>query len=329
MSDSRNSAIEKMNNFGLNGRPFIFIIDFDFVKPVIVPLEEAAANSIFFNFSGFGNELIIPTLTKQKSKIPSFRKYPISYSAYSKGFDFVMQNLQFGNTYLLNLTYPTRIEMDCSLSDIFEMSKGKYRLLFKDEFVCFSPETFITIKDDTIRSYPMKGTIDADLPNALETILSDVKETAEHNTIVDLIRNDLSIIAENVTVERFRYADSIKTNQKTLLQISSEIKGDILPRFRSRFGDIFAALLPAGSITGAPKKKTVEIIRSAENYERGYYTGVCGIFDGISLDSGVMIRFIERDEEGYVFKSGGGITFLSERQSEYQELIDKVYAPIA
>ena len=87
-------------------------------------------------------------------------------------------------------------------------------------------------------------------------------------------------------------------------------------------------LLPAGSISGAPKPRTLDIIQEAEEYVRGYYTGVTGIFDGENLDSGVLIRFIEKKDNQLIFKSGGGITARSEVHSEYQEIIDKVYLPI-
>jgi para-aminobenzoate synthetase component 1 len=174
----------------------------------------------------------------------------------------------------------------------------------------------------------MKGTIDADLPNALEIILNDEKEFAEHNTIVDLIRNDLSIISDNVRVTKFRYPDYLQTNNKNLIQISSEICGDLPVDYHNNIGDIIAGLLPAGSVTGAPKAKTLEIISQAENYKRGYYTGVFGVFDGKNLDSAVLIRFIEQNEKRLIFKSGGGITSMSDVNSEFQELIDKVYVPI-
>ena len=91
---------------------------------------------------------------------------------------------------------------------------------------------------------------------------------------------------------------------------------------------ISLAELPAGSICGAPKKKTLEIISKSETYKRGYYTGVFGIFDGSELQSAVMIRFIEKNGTEFLFKSGGGITFYSDPVKEYQELIDKVYVPI-
>jgi para-aminobenzoate synthetase component I len=86
--------------------------------------------------------------------------------------------------------------------------------------------------------------------------------------------------------------------------------------------------LPAGSICGAPKKKTIDLIQSAENHERGYYTGVFGCFDGENLHSGVMIRFIEKTSDGLVYKSGGGITHLSHPKEEYNEMIKKIYVPI-
>jgi len=88
------------------------------------------------------------------------------------------------------------------------------------------------------------------------------------------------------------------------------------------------ALLPAGSVSGAPKKKTLEIIAENETDPRGYYTGVFGIFDGENVDSAVMIRYIEKSGDKLWYRSGCGITNQSECASEYKEMIDKVYVPI-
>ena len=174
----------------------------------------------------------------------------------------------------------------------------------------------------------MKGTIDASIKAAEKLILPNPKEEAEHYTIVDLIRNDISQVAEKVEVTKFRYVDKIITHDKTLLQVSSEIKGKLKEDWREQLGDIFSKLLPAGSISGAPKLKTTEIIKRYELDSRGYYTGVAGIFDGDSVDSCVMIRFIENKEDRLYFRSGGGITFRSKEAEEYQELIQKIYVPI-
>jgi len=218
--------------------------------------------------------------------------------------------------------------MILSLSEIFLRSQARYKLLMKKGLVVYSPEIFVQIQDGKIKSFPMKGTIDASIPDAEAIILADKKEKAEHATIVDLIRNDLNLVATNVKVERFRYVERIKTQQKDLLQVSSEITGILPTNYAEEIGDILMKLLPAGSISGAPKKKTVEIIQAAEGQERGYYTGVFGYFDGKNLDSGVMIRYIEKGENGLNYRSGGGITTFSDCEKEYQELLDKIYVPI-
>jgi para-aminobenzoate synthetase component 1 len=238
----------------------------------------------------------------------------------------VREHFILGNTFLLNLTFPTDIETNLSLADIFRFSRAKYRLYLKGKFVVFSPECFIKISGNLISSYPMKGTIDAAVPDAARVILQNPKETAEHITIVDLIRNDIGIIADKVRVRRFRYIDTLVTSEKILLQVSSEVTGMLPDGFHDEIGTLIFRMLPAGSISGAPKKKTVEIIADAEGYNRGFYTGVFGYYDGENLESAVMIRFIERNSAGnLLFKSGGGLTVYSDPESEYQELIDKVY----
>ena len=223
--------------------------------------------------------------------------------------------------------------MDCNLSfeDIFLRAKGKYKILVRTDdgkqFVCFSPETFVRIKNGKIYSYPMKGTLDASLPNAEEVLMNDEKEAAEHATIVDLIRNDLSRVAERVRVDRYRYIDVLHTNKGDILQTSSEISGKLPSDYHKRIGNILAAMLPAGSITGAPKDKTVQIIHEAEGYDRGFYTGIMGIYDNGMLNSAVMIRFMEKDEAGTFFKAGGGITSKSDCRKEFEEVLQKVYLP--
>lgn len=273
---------------------------------------------------------LIPNNSKDQiySKSFSLKKVPVSFKRYYKAFSHVMENIKHGNTYLLNLTFPSKIETEITLEEIFRLSVAKYKLLYYNNFVVFSPEIFVRIKDGKISSFPMKGTIDASVPSACETILNDEKEIAEHNTIVDLIRNDLSIVSENVKVARYRYVEKIKTSEKELLQVSSEITGDLELGYERRLGNIITGMLPAGSVTGAPKRETMKIIRESEQYDRGWYTGVFGVFDGEELDSAVMIRFIEKDNESLIYKSGGGITFQSDVFKEYEELIAKIYVPL-
>ncbi len=313
-----------MNRLGERERPFLFIIDFDMDRSIIIPCEEISHDKVQFQMPGAGSTRPFPEL----SKTVHFSKAPVSFREYRDAFEKVRRHFILGNSFLTNLTFPTPIEINLTLREIFYYSRAKYKLFVAGQFVVFSPEIFVRIKDGIISSYPMKGTIDAAIPRAEKIILSDEKESAEHVTIVDLIRNDIGIIADMVEVKRFRFIDTLTTNQKTLLQVSSEITGVLEEGYKRRIGEIIFSMLPAGSITGAPKKKTVEIIREAETYSRGYYTGIFGFFDGSDLDSAVMIRFIESDNGEMVFKSGGGLTVYSDVNSEYQEYIDKVYVPI-
>lgn len=314
-----------MNRLSSEGEPFLFIIDFEGKAPVVLSLQDAESQGIYYDCRGKTN---VENGVIRNLQPLIFEKTPIDYFTYLNAFEIVKEGLTFGNSYLLNLTFPTRININRSLKEIFHLSQAPYKLLFRDEFTVFSPESFVRINaEGVISSFPMKGTIDASLPDAAEQLLNDPKETAEHHTIVDLIRNDLSMVAREVRVKRFRYLEEIKTNQKHLLQASSEITGQLPGDWRNRTGDILQTLLPAGSISGAPKKKTIEIIRQAEITERGYYTGIFGIFDGSALDSGVMIRFIEQKNDQMIFRSGGGITVNSQPEQEYREMIDKVYVP--
>jgi len=322
---SKNDAILKMNKLGKEKVPFFFIIDFLMQKPIVLPFVEIPYN-ISFSVNGFSYNSEFHNLPSENLKLD---KKPVDYGIYLNAFSKVIDNLKYGNSYLINLTQPTNIEVNWTLTEIYNMSSARYKLLYNNEFVVFSPEIFVQIKEGIISSFPMKGTIDASVKDAVNVITNNPKEIAEHYTIVDLIRNDLNIVSKNVEVKRFRYIETITTNKKKLLQVSSEITGFLPNNYNEIIGDIIFSLLPAGSISGAPKKKTVEIINDVENYDRNYYTGVFGYFDGINLDSGVMIRFIEKTSAGYIFKSGGGITLNSNPLSEYNELIDKIYVPVS
>lgn len=311
-----------MNQWGAEGKSFAFLIDFDFERPRLFAIDDAS-------------EVLWKTPEMQNFKPSNVAKkqvewevLPVSYSRYEEAFQLVQSHIHNGDTYLLNLTMPSRIMTNLSLEEIFHQSEAPYKIWLKNQFVCFSPEIFVRINDGIISSYPMKGTIDAGLENAEALLLNDEKEVAEHHTIVDLIRNDLSMVASDVEVDRLMYLDRISTNRGDLLQMSSQISGKLTENYQQNIGTILAKLLPAGSICGAPKPKTVEIIKKAEQYHRGYYTGVFGIFDGTNLDSCVLIRYLEQQDDELIFKSGGGITFLSNCQTEYNELIQKVYVPI-
>ena len=316
-------GFDHMNTLGGQEAPFFFAIDFEMKNVVVHPLDDPEMEGILFDVNGIKNH----NFNYGTKSIPIV-KGRIPFMEYKRAFDIVTEGLQYGNSFLTNLTRATKINLEHSLLDIFLNSSAKYKLLFKDKFVVFSPEPFIKIEDNVISSYPMKGTANANIPDAAQKLMDDEKELSEHYTIVDLIRNDLSIVAENVIVSKFRYLEQIESNHQTLYQLSSKIEGDLDEDWKSNIGSMLRKLLPAGSISGAPKRKTIEIIENAEKSDRGYYTGVMGLFDGKSLDSGVMIRFIEKKGNKFFYRSGGGITFQSDLNKEYSELIDKIYVPI-
>lgn len=317
---TKSEAIALLNKLGSEGTPFSFYCDFAGEKWSIES-DQATGQSSF--------ELEIGSLPNhQESDRINFEKHPVSFPIFQQAFEKVVHEINIGNSFLTNLTFQTPIETNLSLASIFRRSQAKYKLLVPEQFVVFSPETFVKVVDDAIYSYPMKGTIDASELHAEQRILDDLKEKAEHVTIVDLIRNDLSQIAQKVEVTKFRYIDEIKTHDKKLLQVSSEIRGQLDANWKNSIGNLLSGLLPAGSISGAPKPETLRIIREAENYDRGFYTGICGAFDGSSLDTGVMIRFIKKEGNQLYYCSGGGITSFSEAEKEYQEMVDKVYLAI-
>lgn len=382
----KQEIIDKINRLASQDEPFLFVINYQGDKAFIRLLSDINPEECLFDFEGRGNlshvwkETWKEETSEKEISETTWQIEPPLYEDYERSFNIVKSNIMAGNSYLTNLTCRVPVSCNLSLEEIFHRAKGKYKLLLrrkrtqaedkdhlKEEnieenltpFVCFSPETFVRIKGGRIYSYPMKGTLDASLPNAEKLLMEDRKEAAEHATIVDLIRNDLSRVAEDVRVDKYRYIDVLHTNKGDILQTSSEISGRLPEDYPHHLGEILDAQLPAGSITGAPKDKTMQIIQEAEGYDRGFYTGIMGIYDQGELNSAVMIRFIEeetspvdfeadgeknfnasegkgdeasegkRDEASrkLYFKAGGGITSKSDCRKEYEEVIQKIYLP--
>ena len=328
---TKEESVKRMNELGALRRPFIFVINYNQDASYIEEPDAVDSAELLFDFNGYSNAreaALSGADVVHPASAVSWQTYPESFDSYQQSFQIVRNHILAGNSFLTNLTCETPVETNLTLKDIYERSHALYKLWVKDAFTVFSPEIFVRIKNGVVYSYPMKGTIDASLPNAAQSLMEDEKEAAEHATIVDLIRNDLSMIANRVHVSRYRYIDTLHTNRGDILQTSSEIQGVLPADFYPQLGTLLFRLLPAGSITGAPKKKTTEIIQQAETYERGFYTGIMGYFDGENLDSAVMIRFVEQRDNHLFFKSGGGITCQSDALSEYNEMKQKVYVPI-
>lgn len=312
--------INRINQLYFSKEPFFFLSDYKCQRVHIHKLSELP-EALFIQTPSFSNFTEPTQLLNPSVGIASTDK-----EAYRRAFNAVVEELKQGNSYLLNLCWRTAIHSGYSLEQLFYHSKAPYKLLFDNQFVVFSPEQFIELESGQLSTYPMKGTIEATLPDAANQLLENPKEFSEHCTIVDLMRNDLSAVAEQVRVEKFRYLQELKTSHKHLLQTSSKIQAQLKPEYG--LGDVLGAMLPAGSITGAPKAKTCQIIDAVENAPRNYYCGVFGIFDGQRFDSAVLIRFVEKEGNQLYYRSGGGITSQSQFEEEYRELLDKIYVPI-
>lgn len=323
MFNTCNNIIDKMNAAGKKRTPFLFGINFELTEGFFIPYPQQQ-QEILFNINGTGNT----NTTNQTAPEFSFHTHPISLEDYKTKFDIAMEDLSTCKINLINLTIKTPITTSLSLKEIFKYSKAKYKLYIPNKLVCFSPEIFIRTEKGKIYSYPMKGTINANIPDAESIITNSQKEIDEHTTAVRLIHQDLSKFATNITTKRFRYIDTINNHKGKLLQVSSEVEGTLPHNFNENIGTHILSLLPAGSIAGNPREASLNTIRNAEEQPRGYYTGIAGIFDGEEIDCGVLIRYIEQEDNNLFFRSGGGVTINSNHLSEYKEVIEKIYLPI-
>lgn len=307
---------KKMDALGQQGIPFFCLIDFD-GNGQVFPLTELPT-AMQFSFHQAYAGVPSPELSLSYQKMP--------FEKYKRAFDAVQQGIKRGDSYLLNLTFETPLQIDASLEEIYRQVRAPYKVLFHPYFVCFSPETFIQIEDGCIATFPMKGTQKIGSEETA-SILKNDKERYEQYTITDLMRNDLSQVAQDVCVPSFQEIMQFSVGAETLIQTFTRIEGQLLPSLKHKYGSILKTLLPAGSISGAPKWRTLEWIQRAETHHRGYYTGIAGYFDGKQFDSTVLIRFIQQRKGQLFYKSGGGITAQSEVHAEYRELYDKIYLP--
>lgn len=315
----KNEIIEKLNYFSRHKVPFVALLSYDTSQDdVVCALDEADKFAIKF-------KLNLTTKNDKSDLDYDFQTFPIDFKTYQKSFNKVIEYMKSGDVYLLNLCFKTGVKTSLTLDEIYERSNANLVLKFKDSFVCFSPEIFITIQNDKITTHPMKGTIDAKIKNAKKILLDDEKEFSEQAMVTDLMRNDLSMVASGVRVDKFRYFSKVETKKGSIFQTSTEISGALRDEFLHNYGDIFHKILPAGSISGTPKILACEIIKECELAKRGFYTGVFVYFDGTSLKSWVLIRFIEHDGKNLAFKTGGGITVQSDVRKEYDEMLEKAY----
>ncbi len=257
-----------------------------------------------------------------------------SFTDYEHRFKRLHNHLRAGDCYQGNLTFPVHAHWTGRPRAAFDALTArqpvKYGALVDlgdPVILSRSPELFFEIdRSGWIETHPMKGTAprgtdpveDQRLKNALR---NDPKNQAENRMIVDLLRNDISLISEVGTLdvpELFR----IET-YPTLHQMVSRVRAKLLPDLSIR--DVFAALFPCGSITGAPKIRAMEILHELEATPRDAYCGAIGwIAPGGPMRFSVAIRTISLFPDGKaIYNVGGGVVFDSTAQGEYQECLLK------
>jgi para-aminobenzoate synthetase component I len=251
-------------------------------------------------------------------------KTPPDHGATVAAIESLQQEMRQGMSYLVNYCTATAITVAQPPAELFEQSTAPYTVWYEGVFMAFSPEAFVKIDGNTIATTPMKGTA-----YDREALIADSKEKSEHATVVDLLRNDLGRIASGIEIADYRFVTAIpQSGGKTLFQTSTRITGQMPENWRDNIGNWLAEILPAGSISGAPKYRTVELIRRYETEPRGFFTGVAVYFDGDSLTSAVLIRYLDLTAPQLKFRSGAGITIYSDAASEYEEILSKVYIPV-
>ena len=271
---------------------------------------------------------VCPTITNFSSNF--------SDESYLESITEIKQMISAGDFYQTNLTrkffgeFNKKTNHQENFQLFFELTKlspanySSFLKLDENYIISSSPELFLKVKNGHILSRPIKGTAprDADLKQDKKNksaLKNSAKERAENLMIVDLVRNDLSRIcaAGSVVVKKLF---SI-TTYKNIHHMSSEIHGKIAPEFSAI--DAVKACFPAGSMTGAPKIKAMEIAAKKEKLNRGIYSGAIGFFAKNETNSSVVIRTLILQEKKFEFQVGGAITFDSDPKAELNEIFSK------
>jgi len=241
---------------------------------------------------------------------------------------YVLDKIDEGYTYQLNLAMRFQAEFKGEAEDFFfsmlEKRPAPFYVFFRLEdktILSTSPERFLKVTDGEVFSQPIKGTMKIDGDDYDSKILTEnEKESAELSMIVDLIRNDISMNCEYGSVRVENHKSVFRVDN--LLQMYSNVKGR-LKKDRDCV-DLLLDSFPGGSITGCPKKSSMEIIESLENFPREIYCGSFVIIeDEKNMDSSIAIRTGYFDENKFKFYAGSGIVADSKPESEYKETMAK------
>lgn len=270
--------------------------------------------------------------TRQESSFyPTEYNLGVEFSDYEKNFHKIQSYLEKGDCYQINYTIPSSFQWEGSGLGLYQSLLSRQRVAYssycdmgKYQIISLSPELFFRIDGNKIQAKPMKGTarrsphpvIDKQIEYALA---SSEKNRAENLMITDLIRNDLGKISSPGSVKTSNIF-SIETYE-TVHQMTSTVEADLLPGMD--FFGLIENLFPSGSITGAPKIRSMEIINELESKPRGVYTGTIGYLPPRKLNKpsvwNIAIRTIELERRTGLLGIGGGIVLDSSSEEEYEE----------
>ena len=271
-------------------------------------------------------------LTYEKVDLPSKWREQTSAEDYKKAISQIHHHLRQGDTYQVN--YTVQLKQDLSVNPfaiynrmVVEQEAGYNAYVEHDEMavISMSPELFFEQNDRELTTRPMKGTTqrgvaDQDDLDQASWLEQDPKNRSENMMIVDLLRNDMNRISEvgSEHVERLCQVEQYSTVWQMTSTIKSQLRSDV------DLVEIFRSLFPCGSITGAPKIATMEIIKNLEPQPRGVYCGTIGLLlpNGRRIFN-VAIRTIQLHQGKAIYGVGGGITWDSTWESEYREVHQK------
>lgn len=282
------------------------------------------------NWSHMTNTSNIFNINLDKENIKDIHKYEynehcnITKKEYKEAFKEIQKDMMLGKYYVLNFAIHYKNNKILNPLSIFKklrkINSNEFNAFYNDgevEIICNSMERFITINNNILYSEPIKGTIS--INENVNLLKESIKENEELLMITDLMRNDISIISENKSVETPLLNNIKKYNN--LYHKSSLIKSKIY--FDKPFTTLLK-ILPSASITGAPKLEVVKAIYKYENYNRDYYTGNFGFigFDR-KVNLNVIIRTIKNTPSHSSYSIGSGITLKSNAEEEWDELLLK------
>lgn len=262
----------------------------------------------------------------------------LSKVEYIKKIKNIKKRIKMGDTYELNFCFDffndnTKIDPENTFKKLNKLTESPMSVYYKDQHLYMlssSPERFIKRNKKTIISQPIKGTkkrgknIDEDV-FMINSLKNSIKEKSENHMIVDLVRNDFSRIAKkgSVKVTELSKINTYKNIHQMVSTIEAQIENDMF------FSTILKSTFPMGSMTGAPKIKTMKIIDELEETSRGIYSGAIGYIDpDKNFDFNVVIRTIIYDDKlsKISVNVGSGITFKSDPEDEYEECLTKIDA---